>query len=381
MFAEAIDSYRSSTGKAVIDLSGQDSDVISVQDIRAFQSQYVASPDLSYHRRSNLSNLNHFCEGMIRLHARFILDKYPHLSATPCSGIQSALAAIFSRAHRLKETVSVPMAYFPPHLQRLADGFDVRLQALPAPREGRLLDLDAIESLPALEKSAAPLEGRRTLVIDCPGVFARSKALEIDWREMIEFALHHDWFLVVNGAWSALRGMGHFPFALVAKEYPDLRWAELYSVSRTFSDPGARLGVVIGSRREVDSIVDQLRLWDGGPIPSLTAAYGEFLKDFHRAGKVIEDLATLYKARSAQFLKWLEPHRCKISTVQGAHFFVAVEAQPGTSFANSLTLVREKGILSKDFTPEGRSPTLTFSLGRDILSPKLRSELELRFAL
>lgn len=50
-----------------------------------------------------------------------------------------------------------------------------------------------------------------------------------------------------DAAYSGLVHKNHVPLSQVAKNYPELEWMELFSVSKTMSACGWRVGAVVGS--------------------------------------------------------------------------------------------------------------------------------------
>ena len=130
-----------------------------------------------------------------------------------------------------------------------------------------------------------------------PGNPAAVGASPDDWRALIEHCLESGTRLVNDAAYAALAQGAHTPLAAVAKDYPELEWLELYSVSKSFSDPGARLGALVGSKDFVEDYVTIKGNADSGPVPGVMAAYGEFLKDPAAAQRELSGLRGLYQRR------------------------------------------------------------------------------------
>ena len=131
-----------------------------------------------------------------------------------------------------------------------------------------------------------------------PGNPAAVGASESDWRELITYCLEHKTRLANDAAYAGLaQEKHHVSLAVVAKDFPGLEWVELYSVSKSFNDPGARLGAMVGSK---DFVRDYLMIkgnTDSGPVPSLMAAYGEFFKDLGNARRMMENIRETYQRR------------------------------------------------------------------------------------
>ncbi len=113
-----------------------------------------------------------------------------------------------------------------------------------------------------------------------PGNPAAVGASASDWKELIAFCIEKGMRLVNDAAYAGLtQGHAHVPLAQVAKDYPELEWLELYSISKSYNDPGARLGALVGSKDFVEDFILVKGNTDSGPVPGVMAAYGEFLND------------------------------------------------------------------------------------------------------
>jgi aspartate/methionine/tyrosine aminotransferase len=103
---------------------------------------------------------------------------------------------------------------------------------------------------------------------------------------------------VNDGAYTTLCGKGgHVPLIEIAKDYPELEWAEMLSVSKAFSDPGARLGVLVGSAAFVEDFILIKGNTESGPVPSIMAAYAELFKDRGLTRRLMDELYQIYQAR------------------------------------------------------------------------------------
>jgi aspartate/methionine/tyrosine aminotransferase len=131
-----------------------------------------------------------------------------------------------------------------------------------------------------------------------PGNPASRGATEAEWKALIELCLARGTRLVNDGAYTTLAAPGaHTPLATVAARYPDLEWAELYSVSKAFSDPGARLGAMVGSRELVEDFILIKGNTESGPVPSMMTAYAELFGNEPLTRQIMDDLYATYRAR------------------------------------------------------------------------------------
>jgi aspartate/methionine/tyrosine aminotransferase len=153
----------------------------------------------------------------------------------------------------------------------------------------------SVESLrQACESGPAP----DLIFVIRPGNPASSGATRAEWEELIAFCIERGIRLVNDGAYATLTdGVSHVPLIQVAKDHPKLEWAELYSVSKSFSDPGQRLGVFVGSKDFVEDFILIKGNTDSGPVPSGMAAYGELFRDQALARRLLAETYQLYRAR------------------------------------------------------------------------------------
>jgi aspartate/methionine/tyrosine aminotransferase len=184
---------------------------------------------------------------------------------------------------------------------------------------------------------------------------------------LIEFCRSGGIRLVNDGAYTTLTdGRSHTPLAVVAKDHPDLEWAELYSLSKSFSDPGQRLGVFLGSKEFVEDFSLIKGNTDSGPVPTGMAAYGELFKDPALAKRLLSETYALYRTRldvlvpklkaiglrpacettSGFFTLWLTPDEAfGIDLVKEA----AARGMPRAELFNRLVIERT-GIVGVHFT-------------------------------
>jgi aspartate/methionine/tyrosine aminotransferase len=233
-----------------------------------------------------------------------------------------------------------------------------------------------------------------------PGNPASVAATAGEWEALIRFCLERGSRLVNDGAYAGLADAKHVPLAAVAKDYPELEWLELYSVSKSFSDPGARLGAMVGSKDFVGDYITIKGNTDSGPVPALMAAYGRFFEDLPAARRVLADLHGLYRRR----LDYLIPSLLKAGLRQAcptdAGFFtlwkvprlvlgldVRKEASrqgltPHEAF-NRL-VISENGIVGVHFAgfdPDGKAePLIRYAVCADVLDPAFQSRFEAQLA-
>lgn len=73
-------------------------------------------------------------------------------------------------------------------------------------------------------------------------------ATKEEWEEIISYCIQNKVRLVNDGAYAWVVHKNHTPLSQVAINYPELEWMELFSISKTLSACGWRLGVAVGTK-------------------------------------------------------------------------------------------------------------------------------------
>jgi len=124
------------------------------------------------------------------------------------------------------------------------------------------------------------------------------------WRELCTYCVEHGIRLFNDGAYTLLDHSGyHVPLALIAREFPELSWAEAFSASKLGNMTGWRIGAMVGSedfmadlsqiKGEVDSGfnaalatgVNALVTTDMETVEQIRLEYDKRLKIFNRTVK------------------------------------------------------------------------------------------------
>ncbi|MDE2236523.1 MAG: pyridoxal phosphate-dependent aminotransferase [Elusimicrobia bacterium] len=294
--------YSEKTGLPPLNLSLGNPDGVPPEPIRALKAKFAADPRLDYHAYAEDRDLHGFAEAMVELHGGIRVREHGGLRALPIPGIKTASALIplacglhlpgARRRERFVLAVNAP-------------AYDVAGVWAAQYLAGRRL-VWPLESASDMRLKAGRLERalreegleRADLVfVIRPGNPASVGAGAAEWRALIAHCLRRGTRLVNDAAYAGLAGPGHVPLAAVAKDFPGLEWLELYSVSKSFSDPGARLGALVGSADFVADFATIKGNAESGPVPSVMAAYGQFLGERAAARSVLEGLRSLYRAR------------------------------------------------------------------------------------
>ncbi len=392
--------YEEKTGDEPLNLSLGNPDGIPPEAIRALKAKYAQDPGYDYHTYAEDKNLNRFAEAMAALHGGIEVERHAHLRALPIAGIKTASALI-------------PLAcglHLPDQARRATFRVASNLPAydvigawggvyLGAKRTvWPLASADNMRLNVARLKASLARDGvdRADVVFTIrPGNPASVGASAVDWRELIAFCLEKGMRLVNDAAYAGLAARdAHVPLAQIAKDYPDLEWLELYSVSKSFNDPGARLGALVGSSDFVEDFILVKGNTDSGPVPGVMAAYGEFLHDRATARQALADIRGLYEKRVAYLVPQLKKAGLRPACATEAGFFTLWKVPESISGrelpvenrheAFNRAVISATGIVGVHFSgfgDDGRpEPLIRYAVCADVLSPKFQARLEERLA-
>lgn len=399
--------YAQKTGRPPLNLSLGNPDGVPIDAVLELQARFANDPAYEYHTYAEDNNLRGFAEGMIELHGGIDPRRYPHLACVPTAGIKTASALL-------------PLAcglHLPDGARR--DSF-VAASNLPAydivgtwterylaaqrvvwplsSEDNMRLNVKRLEE--ALRRAGH--ERADLIFVIRPGNPAAVGASREDWKALIEHCLARRTRLVNDAAYAGLSEPGprSVPLAGVAKDYPELEWLELYSVSKSFNDPGARLGAAVGSRDFVQDYVMIKGNTDSGPVPSVMAAYGEFFSDRDAARRALADLRGLYRRRLDYVVPRLKAAGLRPACETDAGFFtlwkvprevlgvdLAKDARtkdlPAHEAFNRL-VISETGIVGvhfEGFAPDGaREPLIRYAVCTDVLAPAFQERFERELA-
>jgi alanine-synthesizing transaminase len=392
--------YKEKTGEEPLNLSLGNPDGVPPAAIRALKAKYAQDPGYDYHTYAEDKNLNRFAEAMVALHGGIDATASAHLRVLPIAGIKTASALVplacglhlpdAARRGTFRIASNLPAydvigtwggSYLAAKrtVWPLHSSDNMRLNV------GRLKD--------ALKRDGAD---RADLVFTIrPGNPAAVGASAADWKELITFCLEKGMRLVNDAAYAGLTsGSAHVPLAQVAKDYPDLEWLELYSVSKSYNDPGARLGALVGSKDFVEDFALVKGNTDSGPVPGVMAAYGEFMNDRTAAKSALDEIRTLYEKRVAYLIPQLKKAGLRPACATEAGFFTLWKV-PQSIFGKALptenrheafnrAVISETGIVGVHFSgfAEGGAPEplIRYAVCADVLDPKFQARLESRLA-
>ena len=388
--------YKEQTGLEPLNLSLGNPDGVPPPSILALKAKYAQNPSYDYHTYAEDKNLHRFAEAMVAIHGGIEVEQYPELRAVPIAGIKTA-SALIPLACGLhlpdkKRRESFRVASNLPAYDMIRTWSDSYLGARRT--VWPLIISDNMRLNVSRLKSALKADGadRADLIfVIRPGNPAAVGASTADWKELIAFCIDNGTRLVNDAAYAGLASDGtHVTLARVAKDYPQLEWLELYSVSKSYNDPGARLGALVGSKDFVEDFVLVKGNTDSGPAPAIMAAYGEFLNDRNTAYAVLNNIRGLYERRLAYLIPTLKTAGLRPACATEAGFFTLWKT-PKEAFGRTLPLenrheafnrlvISETGIVGVHFSAldaiGASEPLIRYAVCADVLNPAFQNRLE-----
>ncbi len=390
--------YEEKAGRPALNLSLGNPDLIPPAEVLSRKARFAELPDYDLHTYAEDKNLRRFVEGFVEVCSGVKLEKYDHLRGTPIAGIKTATAILplacglhLKGREKFRVMTNLPAydvmgtwstSYFGSH--RIvwpllsSDGMKMRVDRIPKDEKPDLV------------------------FVIRPGNPASAGATATEWRELISYCVAQRARLVNDGAYATLTdGKSHVSLASVAKDYPELEWAEMYSVSKSFSDPGQRLGALVGSKDFVEDFVLIKGNTDSGPVPTGMAAYGDLFSEPALARRLLDETYAIYRKRLDTLVPKLKGIGLRPACETTSGFFtlwlvpdfafgvdLAAEAAsrgiPKAELFNRLT-IEKTGIVGVHFTgPKvGSFPGESFiryAVCTDVTSPEFTSRFDAEIA-
>jgi aspartate/methionine/tyrosine aminotransferase len=340
--------YEETSGKKALNLSLGNPDLVPVEEIRKLKSGFQLKPDLDLHTYAEDKNINQFCEGMIQAFVGLDLKSKSHLRAVPIAGIKTATALLplacglhlsdRSKMHFVSNLPAYDMigTWSGPYLN------SNRIVWPLSSKDSMRMNIDSLKTALRASKVQRP----DLIFVIRPGNPASCGASREEWKELIDFSIEHGTRLVNDGAYTTLSDGSHVPLSVVAQDYPALEWAEMLSMSKSFSDPGARLGVLLGSQDFIEDFILVKGNTDSGPVPSLMAAYGELFKNQARSKRILQETYQIYRSRLDYLVPKFKDIGLRMACETSAGFFTLWNT-PDFAFGRDLREESEKNKISQ----------------------------------
>ncbi len=389
--------YQEKSGLSALNLSLGNPDGVPDPRVLELQSRFALNPAFELHTYAEDNNINQFAEGMVKAHTHLKVSDYSHLKALPIAGIKTATALLplacglhlpdKSRRESLRVVSNLP-AY--DVIGTWTNSY-LASHRIPWP----LLSRDNMRmNIPLLRQI---LKDNKLSKVDMihvirPGNPAAVGANPEEWKALIEVCLETGARLVCDGAYTGLAGPHHTPLMRIAKDYPDLEWVELFSCSKSFNDPGARLGAMVGTKDFIEDFILIKGNTDSGPVPSVMAAYGELFKNEALTQELLTKLTQVYAQRIEFVVASLKEAGFEQACQTDAGFFTlwkcpksilgldleaeAKKTQTPLAEVVNRKIISETGIVGVHFTgqnPDGSAdPLLRYAVCTDVLAPEFQ---------
>jgi aspartate/methionine/tyrosine aminotransferase len=389
--------YTKRTGLPPLNLSLGNPDTVPPEGLLLLQARFAKDPAFELHTYAEDGNLKNFAEGIVEIHSGVKLAEHPHLRAVPIPGIKGAttmlpLACGLHLHDRKKFRYVSNLPAYDVIGTWGASYYGAQRVVWPlSSKDDMKLNMDLLKK--ALKQ--AKVARSELIFVIRPGNPAGVGTSAEEWKPLIEFCIEKKTRLVNDAAYAGLAGPHHVPLARVAAGYPDLEWAELYSVSKSFSDPGARLGCMVGSKDFVEDYMLIKGNTDSGPVPYVMAAYGTYFQDRVTAKSELTKLRQMYAERLSYvadnlvaaglqracssdapiFTLWKVPK--KVLGVDLAKDPRTKKMPPHEAFNRLVT--DETGIVGVHFqAPEGKgtTPLIRYAMCTNVLDPEFQERFE-----
>ena len=373
--------YRDSTGLEPMNLSLGNPDGVPCQEILDLKSKFALDSSYELHTYAEDNNIRQFSEGMVAIHAGVELSEIPNALAVPIAGIKTATAllplacASFERRGEFTVVSNLPAydvigTWSEKYLGHKRIGWKLNSES------NMRLDVRALAQI--FSKSKVDL-----VHVIRPGNPAAVGATKEEWIEIGKLCSAHGARLVNDAAYVGLSSdPSHVSLASVAKLCPGLEWMELYSVSKSYNDPGARLGVAVGSEDFIRDFILIKGNTDSGPNPGVMAAYGEFFKDRGLARKKLHELRDLYQKRLNYIVPKFRDIGLRPAHKTEAGFFTLWKV-PSRAFGVKIEsaehfnklVIKETGIIGVHFG--ATEPLIRYAVCADVIAPTFQKRFEL----
>ncbi len=301
-----------------INIAVGEPDTTPPEALRKLVAEEVLRDDNANHTYWDNRSHNRVNQNFIELNTGINVDEYEHLSTLIIPGEKPmiGLLPICSGANR--DDVTVKNTGY----MRNAPAYD--LIGTWGEYLGEQTDIWPIYSsedfkldLKNMPKEALP----RVIVTVKPWNPCPVWASREEWVELIEFCIENNIRLVNDGAYTAVVHEKHVSLTEVAKDYKDLDWIELFSMSKTYSACGWRFGVVVWSWDFVDEFTKIKGNTDSGPFGPLIIGMERYLET-PDAKKDAIATQQLYKKRLDILIPIFEEAGLELSCPTEAGFFM-----------------------------------------------------------
>jgi len=317
-------------GRDVIDLGFGNPDIPSPDT--AVEKLREAALNPRNHRYSASRGIEQLRRAVTEHYARtFGVELDPDTQVVSTIGAKEGLAHLMWVLVDRGDSVVVPTPAYPIHrvAPRLA-GADV-VTAYAA---------DGIEAIEEAVLAARP----RAVVISYPHNPTTAVAGAADMQRLVDLAREHGFILVHDFAYADIAFDGHRPPSVLAAEGADECAVELYSLTKSFSMAGWRVGFVLGNAEVVAALAKLKSYLDYGTFQPIQIAATVTLRE---AGEYPSEVCEIYRSRRDALCDGLALAGWNVEPPRGTMFVWAPIPEPHRdqgSLELALRLAREAGV-------------------------------------
>jgi alanine-synthesizing transaminase len=267
-------------GRDVIDLGFGNPDIPSPE--LAVEKLREAALNPRNHRYSASRGIEQLRRAVAEHYERvFGVELDPETQIASTIGAKEGLAHLMWVVADDGDTVVVPTPAYPIHrvAPRLAGA-----RVVAAPVTG---GIDAVEE-------AVVAERPRAVIVSYPHNPTTATATEADMQRLVDLARDHDFLLVHDFAYADIAFDGHRPPSVLAADGADECAVELYSLTKSFSMAGWRVGFVLGNRDVVAALAKLKSYLDYGTFQPIQIAATVTLRG---AGDYPAQVCEIYRRR------------------------------------------------------------------------------------
>jgi aspartate/methionine/tyrosine aminotransferase len=293
-------------------------DTAPPETVRNLVAKYASSPDPAVHTYWDNRDSGSFNAGLLRRVANFDIEKHNHLSSLVLPGEKPMLGLLLlscgaktNKTANNSGVIRTAPAY--DLVGQWAEYIDAETDIWPLfSQENFRLNID---NLP--KKDKAP----RMIITVKPGNPCPVGATREDWEQLISYCLKNNVRLVNDGAYTSLTHKNHVPLCEVAKDFPELDWLEMFSISKTLSACGWRLGTAVGSKDFIAELVKVKGNADSGPFGPALMGVDEYFSQ-EKSIEEIKEIQQMYQRRLAKAIPLFTEAGYKLACPTDAGFFI-----------------------------------------------------------
>jgi len=268
--------YKEKNGEEnLINIGSGEPDMVPPYELRKILSKEVLLDDQSIHTYQENNSRWRLNQNFIKLNTWINIDDYPHISSQLIPWEKTTLAMLPIACWSNVENPPVDNEGYVVN----APSYDiVRTWSKYLWQKSAVWPIYASENFRLnLEHFPKWIKPRMILTVK-PGNPCPVWATKEEWIELIEYCIKNKIRLVNDWAYTALTHNSHVTLTEVAKDYEELEWMELFSMSKTFSACGWRLGIAVWSNDFISELQKVKWNTDSWPFWPLVSAMDKYLE-------------------------------------------------------------------------------------------------------